>query len=128
MMINSFLFLCATLVAMVDAIGLDEEELDYYGAAGTVGASSAGDDMATGPDDILAGSGLATLSESELLAGEEETSRLELGDPPAVSTPEPMDVTAALPQASGTRKSGHKILFGPTVTSEYRRSLIRLNV
>ena len=102
MMISSFLLLFTALVAMVDGIGLDEEEeLDYdeggAGAAGTVGVSSTGDGAA-GSDEILTGSGLATLSESDLLAGEDETSHIEFGDPPAESTPEPMEVvTAALP-------------------------------
>ena len=113
MMISSFLLLFTALTAMVDGIGLDEEEeLDYdeggAGAAGTVGVSSTGDDGAAGPTDhILTGSGLATLSESDLLAGEDETSHIEFGDPPAESTPEPMDVVTTLPQASETRKPVH---------------------
>ena len=113
MMISSFLLLFTALMAMVDGIGLDEEEeLDYdeggAGAAGTVGVSSTGDGAA-GADEILTGSGLATLSESDLLAGEDETSHIEFGDLPAESTrePEPMEVTAVLPQTSGTRKPVH---------------------
>ena len=72
-MINSLILLYVTLTAMVDGLGLDEEELDYNegaGAAETIGASNTGDDGAAGDDVILTGSGLATLSESELLAGE----------------------------------------------------------
>ena len=94
----------SALVAMVDGIGLDEEEeLDYdeegAGAAGTVGVSRTGDDGAAWTtDDILTGNGLAILSDSELLAGEDEMSHIEFCDPPAESTPEPMEVvTAALP-------------------------------
>ena len=112
-MIDSFLFLYVAFTAMADVMGLDEEELDYdeggAGAAGTVGVSSTGDDGDAGTtDDILTGSGLATLSKSNFLAGEDETSHVEFGDPPAESTPEPMEVvTAALPQASKTHKSAH---------------------
>ena len=119
-MISSFLCLYVAFTAMVDVVGLDEEELDYNeggtGAARTVGASSTSDDVgadagdsATGlPDEILTGSGLAALSENELLAGKDETSHIEFSDPPAVSTPEPMEtVTTAPPQASETHKSVH---------------------
>ena len=75
-MIDSFVLLYVTLTAMVDVMGLDEEELDYdeggAGAAGTVRVSSTSDDGAAGPtDDILTGSELATLSESDMLAGED---------------------------------------------------------
>ena len=112
-MISSFLLMFSALVAMVDGIGLDEEEeLDYdeggAGAAGTVRVSSTGDGAA-GSDEILTGSGLATLSESDLLAGEDETSHIEFGDPPAKSTPEPepMEVTAVMPPPPETRKPVH---------------------
>ena len=99
-MIDSLVLLYVTLVAMVDGLGLgDEEELDYGDGA------ASGHDGAAG-DDVVAGSGLASLSESELLAGEESTAHISFCDPPAVSTPEP-EPMETLPQQTETRKPVH---------------------
>ena len=129
-MINSLILLYVTLTAMVDGLGLDEEELDFdedAGAAETIGASNTGDDGAAGDDVIVTGSGLATLSESELLAGEEETSHISFCDPPAISTPEPMEV-ATLPQPTETRKPVHYNTSWALVILEYRRFFRELKV
>ena len=101
-MIDSLVLLYVALVTMVDGLGLgEEEELDFDEGAGT----ASGNDGAAG-DDVITGSGLATLSESELLAGEESTAHISFCDQPAVSTPEP-EPMETLPQQTKTRKSVH---------------------
>ena len=113
---------------MVDGLGLDEEELDFdedAGAAETIGASSTGDGGAAG-DAVITGSGLATLSESELLAGEESTSHISFCDPPAISTPEPMEI-ATLPQPTETRKSAHYITSWAYCDKRIQEILLRID-
>ena len=105
----SFLLLYVALTAVTDVAGMDEVELDFddegaggTGADGAMGTSAGADGA---DNEVVTGSGLGTLSESELLAGESETSHLEFGDPSAILTPEAIETLPSSPPLAEPRTS-----------------------